>query len=302
MNSISTESLTKFYGNTPANDEISLHVRAGEIYGFLGLNGAGKTTLIRILLGMIKADSGKVRLFEQGLTRSFDRWNDIGYLVETPHAYPNLSVEENLKVHFKLRQLKDPQLIDQIIEELKLSRYRHKKAKVLSLGNQQRLGLAKAMMHRPKLLILDEPINGLDPEGIVEIRELLKKMAADGTTVFLSSHILGEISKVAQRIGIIHNGRLIKEVTTQQLREELIRKLVINTTNNKLAMERLNNGRFQPRLNEHNEIEILNKEAIAHPEEIARQLVALDLPPRKLDVFTEDLEMYFLRNIRMHAE
>lgn len=298
MEIIKTESLYKSYGNFTALHDISLNVFRGEIYGFLGLNGAGKTTLIRILLGMIKADSGKVKLFDKELTRNFDQWNDIGYLVETPHAYPNLSVEENLKVHYKLRQLRDPKLIDQIIEELKLSQYRKRKSKHLSLGNQQRLGLAKAMMHRPKLLILDEPINGLDPEGIVEIRELLKQMAAQGTTVFLSSHILGEISKVAQRIGIIHNGKLIKELTTVQLQEELIRKLVINTANNPLALEKLSNGRFQPQLNEHNEIEILNKEAIEHPEEIARSLVQLDIPPKKLNVFTEDLEMYFLRNIK----
>jgi ABC-2 type transport system ATP-binding protein len=138
------------------------------------------------------------------LTPQFDLWNEIGYLVETPYAYPNLTVEENLKVYYTLRMLNSPALIETIIEKLKLTKYKNIKAGVLSLGNQQRLGLAKALLHQPKLLILDEPINGLDPEGIVEVRELLKELASSGSTIFLSSHILGEISKAANRIGIIH--------------------------------------------------------------------------------------------------
>lgn len=125
---------------------------------------------------------------------TFKQWNDIGYLVETPYAYPNLSVRDNLKVYYKLRQLTKPRCIDEIITQLNLSRYADTPAKVLSLGNQQRLGLAKALMHKPQLLVLDEPTNGLDPNGIVEVRELLKQLADQETTIFLSSHILGEIA------------------------------------------------------------------------------------------------------------
>ncbi|HEX5002621.1 MAG TPA: ATP-binding cassette domain-containing protein, partial [Bacteroidia bacterium] len=213
MEIITTTSLTKYFGTTAATDNISVHVNEGEIYGFLGLNGAGKTTLIRMLLGMIKPDSGSVRLFGKPVSRDFDIWNEVGYLVETPHGYPNLSVNENLQVYYQLRRLKKPAWVDEIICKLKLEKYRHKKEKFLSLGNKQRLGLAKALVHQPKLLILDEPINGLDPEGIVEVRSLLLELAAKGTTIFLSSHILGEISKLAHRIGIIHRGRLVKELT-----------------------------------------------------------------------------------------
>ncbi len=194
---IRTESLSKHFGEVKAVDEVSVHVRRGEIYGCLGLNGAGKTTLIRMLLGMIRPNNGKVRLMGKELTRNFDLWNQVGYLEETPHAYPNLSVEENLRVCYTLRQLDRPALTGQIIEKLKLAKYRHVKAKNLSLGNQQRLGLAKALMHRPRLLLLDEPVNGLDSEGIVEVRELLLEMAAGGTTIFLSSHLLAEVSKLA---------------------------------------------------------------------------------------------------------
>ncbi len=298
MEIIKTHSLIKHFGNTTAIDDISIHVNPGEIYGFLGLNGAGKTTLIRVLLGMIKPDQGSVMLFGKQLSPRFKQWNDIGYLVETPYAYPNLSVVENLKVYYNLRQLNDPHVIDDIIEKLKLTNHKDKKAKVLSLGNQQRLGLAKALMHQPKLLILDEPINGLDPEGIVEVRELLKDLATQGSTIFLSSHILGEINKLAHRIGIIHQGKLIKELTTPELNKQLIKKIIVDTPDNKTALHYLTAHQYQAVLNHNHEIEILNDEALAHPENISTLLVEKNCPPKQVYLFTEDLEMYFLRTIR----
>ena len=298
MEIIKTDGLLKHFGTTVATNNISLQVNEGEIYGFLGLNGAGKTTLIRILLGMIKPDHGRVLLFNQPLTPQFNRWNDIGYLVETPYAYPNLSVTENLQVYYKLRQLNKPTLINSIIDKLKLTKYRNAKAKVLSLGNQQRLGLAKALMHEPRLLILDEPINGLDPEGIVEVRELLKELAQNGSTIFLSSHILGEISKVANRIGIIHEGKLIKELTIPELTAQLIKKVVVHTPDNLAAVQKLMAVNYTAILSENNEIEITNAEAIERPEKISELLVSWGLPPKQVYLFTEDLENYFLRTIR----
>ena len=298
MDIIRTNTLSKYFGTTPASDDISIHVKEGEIYGFLGLNGAGKTTLIRMLLGMIKPDNGNITLFDKQLTPQFDQWNDIGYLVETPYSYPNLSVTENLKVYYKLRQLTNPKLIDEIIEKLKLTKYKDKKAKVLSLGNQQRLGLAKALIHKPKLLILDEPINGLDPEGIVEVRELLKDLAATGSTIFLSSHILGEISKVATRIGIIHEGKLVKELTTQRLTDQLVKKIIVKTSDNAKAVQELLGSNYKAEMTEHDEIEITNSEAILNPENISKLLVERNLSPKQVYLFIEDLEMYFLRTIR----
>ncbi len=298
MEIIRTNTLTKYFGTTPASDNITIHVQEGEIYGFLGLNGAGKTTLIRMLLGMVKPDAGNISLFGKKLTPQFDQWNNIGYMVETPYAYPNLSVTENLKVYYKLRQLTNPTLIDDIMEKLKLTHYKHKKANVLSLGNHQRLGLAKALMHNPKLLILDEPINGLDPKGIVEVRELLINLANNGSTIFLSSHILGEISKVANRIGIIHEGKLVKELTTKELSDQLIKKILVNTSDNLKAVQELVNSNYKAVLTENCEIEITNSEAISNPENISKLLVEKNLPPKQLNLFIEDLEMYFLRTIR----
>jgi len=298
MEIIKTNTVTKYFGTTPAADDISIHVKEGKIDGFLGLNGAGKSTLIRMLLGMIKPDKGNISLFGKRLTPQFDQWNDIGYMVETPFSYPNLSVTENLKVYYKLRQLTQPTLIDDIIEKLKLTNYKDKKANVLSLGNQQRLGLAKAFMHQPKLLILDEPINGLDPEGIVEVRELLVNLAHNGSTIFLSSHILGEISKIANRIGIIHEGKLVKELTAKELNDQLIKKILVKTCDNTKAVQELLSSNYKAELTNNSEIEITDSDAILHPENISKLLVEKNLSPQQVYLFTEDLEMYFLRTIR----
>jgi ABC-2 type transport system ATP-binding protein len=298
MNIIETSNLTKHFGNTKAVDDVSIHVRTGEIYGFLGLNGAGKTTAIRLLLGMIKPDSGSVSLFGKKLKQASDLWNEVGYLVETPYSYPNLSVRENLEVIYKLRGLKDKSQIDNIIKVLQLKDYQDKKAKYLSMGNSQRLGLAKALMHNPKLLILDEPINGLDPAGIVEIREFLKNLVQNhGTTIFLSSHILSEISRLATRIGIVHHGKLIKELNTNLLENQIIKKLQIVTNDNPEAINILEQNGFDSISNNNGFIEISDPNAIGLPENIATLLVNSGLPPKMLHVWEEDLEAYFLRMI-----
>lgn len=299
MNVIQTDNLTKKFGDTVAVNQISINVRQGEIYGFLGLNGAGKTTLIRLLLGMIKPDSGTISIFGQNAKQASEIWNDIGYLVETPYSYPNLSVKENLEVFFQLRNLKDRKQIDHIIAVLQLEQYKNKKAKFLSLGNCQRLGLAKALLHNPKLLILDEPINGLDPAGIVEIREFLKDLVKNhNTTIFLSSHILSEISKVATRIGIVHNGKLIKEINTNELEDQIIKRLCLNTNDNVKALHLLKNNGFNAFINRNGVIESTETNAIQQPEFISTLLVNSGLPPKMISVLEEDLEAYFLRIIK----
>ncbi len=298
MNVIQTEKLTKKFGDTIAVDNVSINVREGEIYGFLGLNGAGKTTTIRLLLGMIQSDSGSISLFGQNAKQASDIWNDVGYLVETPFSYPNLTVRENLEVFYQLRGLKDRKQIDKIISVLQLGQYKNKKAKHLSLGNNQRLGLAKALIHNPKLLILDEPINGLDPAGIVEVREFLKDLVKNHhTTIFLSSHILSEISKVATRIGIVHAGKLIKEINTNELEHQIIKKLCVNTNDNHKALQILKDHDYTASINENGFVESTEVKAIQQPESISTLLVNSGLPPKMLNVFEEDLETYFLRMI-----
>lgn len=296
MNIIQTNNLGKSFGSTTAVEDLTLHVREGEIYGFLGLNGAGKTTTIRLLLGMIKAGSGSVELFGQPQKPSSASWNDIGYLVETPYSYPDLSVYENLRVMARLRGVKNTDTIDRVIESLHLGAYRNKKARHLSSGNNQRLGLAKALMHHPKLLILDEPVNGLDPAGIVEIRHFLKQLSLEnGTTIFLSSHILSEIARLATRIGIVHDGRLVTEVNTDQLEQQLRRKLQVNTGDNSRAIDVLAKNGFEFNSGEKGLLECGQTAAISQPEKIAAILVQSGVPLKFLQVHEEDLESYFLR-------
>ena len=299
MNIIETEKLIKKFGDTVAVDEVSLHVKEGEIYGFLGLNGAGKTTTIRLLLGMIRPDYGNFSLFGKKPKQAADIWNKIGYLVETPHSYPDLTVSENMEIMFRLRDLKDKSLIQNTIDKLHLLPFKNKKAKFLSTGNKQRLGLAKALLHRPELLILDEPINGLDPAGIVEIREYLKELVyQQNTTIFLSSHILSEIARLATRIGIVHEGRLIKEINISDLEQQIIKKLCIKTRNNIKAVEILKAKGYHASVNTDALIESFDEHAIRHPENIATLLVNASLPPTQLNVYVEDLESYFLRMIK----
>lgn len=296
---IRTDNLSKYYGKVKAVDGISLNVRKGEIYGFLGLNGAGKTTTIQMLLGMIRPTTGESYLNgERVHAGRHDLWNNVGYLVEIPYSYPQLTVRENLEIVRRLRFIPNSNAVDSIIEKLKLGPYENRKAKNLSMGNAQRLGLAKALMHNPDILILDEPSNGLDPAGIVEIRELLRDLAFNkGVTIFISSHILGEISKIATRIGIIHEGRLIQEMDAEKLHKLRNRSLLINVKDKTGAISVLTGEGFNATLTDDGLIEITAENAVLHPENVNSNLVNAGYSPAMLKVEEEELESYFLRII-----
>jgi ABC-2 type transport system ATP-binding protein len=296
---IRTENLTKHFGNIHAVESISLKVRKSEIYGFLGLNGVGKTTTIRMLLGMIRPTVGSAFLFGEKVSAgSCSLWENVGYLVETPSSYPELTVWGNLEIIRRLRRMSDKKSVEAVIGKLRLTSYRDIKAKNLSLGNAQRLGLAKVLLHNPDILILDEPANGLDPAGIVEIRELFRDLTSNhGVTIFISSHILGEISKFATRIGIIHEGRLIRELNADQLERLLDKRLVVNACDKEAVKSKLINDGYSVSLSKDGNLEVTDEEAINHPEKIASILVHAGLPPTLLKVEEEDLESYFLRTI-----
>lgn len=300
---ITTEKLTKRYGSVHAVDGISISVRKGEIYGFLGLNGAGKTTTIRMLLGMVRPTSGTAFLSGKRVDAgNYRLWRDVGYLVEMPYSYPDLSVSENLAIVAELRGMPDKQCIDAVMDSLKLTRYSNRKAKHLSLGNAQRLGLAKALLHRPSILILDEPANGLDPAGIVEIREMLSDFAANhGVTVFISSHILGEIARLATRIGIIHNGKLLQELEAAQLNSICKKRLLVNARDAGSLRRFLDNAHYSVESTEAGHVALSDPKAIDNPDTIAQLLVQAGVPPTFLKVEEEDLESYFLRIIGMNG-
>lgn len=296
---IQTKGLTKQFGGNPAVNGLSLEVEPGEIYGFLGLNGAGKTTTIRMLLGMIRPDSGASYVLGQRVDAGrHNLWASVGYMVETPYAYPELTVRENLEIIRRLRGISDRMAVDRIIGRLQLTDYRDRKAGTLSLGNGQRLGLAKAMLHHPQVLILDEPTNGLDPAGIVEVRELLRELAiSQGVTIFISSHILSEVSRLTTRIGIVHQGRLLQETDVTELQHVLRKRLLVQTRDPAGARNRLLKAGYNAKPSGNGTLLLQDEHAIAHPDHISKLLVYADLPPTLIQVEEEDLEAYFLRII-----
>ncbi len=301
---IRTEKLTKNYKDVLAVSEMSLKVNRGEIYGFLGLNGAGKTTTIRMLLGMISPNKGEAFINGEKVHAGNSKlWKETGYLVEIPYSYPNLTVRENLEIIRRLRFIDDKNAVNAIMDKLKLTEYADRKAKNLSLGNAQRLGVAKALIHNPHILILDEPANGLDPAGIYEIREMLSDLAKNhGVTIFISSHILSEISRFATRIGIIHDGVLIQELNFRQLEQLSQKRLKVNTRNNKQAMSVLLQNSIPVKETSDKMLEIQNEKIIKNPESVATLLVNNQVPPFLLIVVEEDLESYFLRTIKIKGD
>jgi ABC-2 type transport system ATP-binding protein len=288
---------TKQYAGVTAVDRVSLRVEQGEIYALLGLNGAGKTTLIRMLLGMVRPSGGRVSLFgERVYGRTSAVWSQVGYLVETPAAYPELTVRENLDVIRRLRRIRSAAVVNDVIEQLGLSQYAEHRARILSLGNGQRLGLAKALLHRPRLLLLDEPANGLDPAGVVEVRDLLHHLAANGCTVLLSSHILGEVARLATRIGIIHSGQLRQEMDTADLARLVSQWLCVRTRDDAAAAGVLRTLGFAVSLGGDG-LRLHERRAVDAPDEVATALVGAGLAPTRLSVEGEDLETYFLRTV-----
>ncbi len=298
---IETDSLVKRYDNITAVNGLSLRVAKGEIYAFLGLNGAGKTTTIRLLLGMVKPTSGKARVLGTEIHVAGKKpWDSVGYLVETADAYPELTVRENLEAMRRLRPGTKPQAVDRAIERLGLSAYADRRASILSHGNAQRLGLAKALLHEPELLILDEPANGLDPAGIVDVRNLLIELAREqGVTVFMSSHILAEVSRLAQRIGIIHQGRLLQELDLDELERNRRLRLVVRTRDCQAACYLLLSAGYSAEITSNSTINIKDRAAIERPDDIAARLVHAGHAPTMLNVEEEDLEQYFLRLVGM---
>ena len=214
--------LIKKYAEQISVNDLTLGVARGEIYGFLGMNGAGKTTTIRMMLGLVHPDAGSVRLFGEDLSaHNAQGLRRVGAIVEFPGFYENLTARENLEIHATLSGLAGARDVDDALALAGLADDPKKKCGNYSLGMKQRLGIARALLHHPELVILDEPMNGLDPAGIRDVRNLLVSLSREhGITVFISSHILAEIELIADRVGIVHEGRLLEEITIADLRKK----------------------------------------------------------------------------------
>jgi ABC-2 type transport system ATP-binding protein len=208
---LETHDLSKSYGRRRAVDGLHLEVRPGEVFGFLGPNGAGKTTTIRMALGLIRPTGGHVRILGEDVATSRARvLPRVGALIESPALYGYLSGRANLQAFGAVLGGVPRQRLDAVLELVQLSDRQRDRVRSYSFGMRQRLGVATALLHDPELLVLDEPANGLDPAGIVEMRDLLRRLAAGGKTVFVSSHVLGEVQQICDRVAIIHRGRLVR--------------------------------------------------------------------------------------------
>lgn len=240
---IETKNLTKTYGISTVVNNINLHVPKGKIYGLLGRNGAGKTTAMKMMLQLVSPTEGTIRLF--GINHKENThalYGKIGSIIETPGFYSNLTGYENLQILAKLRGKVAEKAVKQALEVVGLDKETKKVFANYSLGMKQRLGIAAAIMHEPELLILDEPINGLDPIGISEMRSLLSELSrSKGTTIFISSHVLSEIEQIADMIGVMHEGRLVEEVNMIELHKRNRKYTQFDLSDGKKAAKLLEN-------------------------------------------------------------
>lgn len=227
---LSTNGITKQYGRHKAVDSVNLHVRQGDIYGLIGRNGAGKTTLMKMLSGLAAPTEGSFSFFEKSGKDVYPFMSRIGVLIEYPGVYPNMSAAQNLKIKCLAMGIRKTGYIDELLALVGLSDTGKKRVKNFSLGMKQRLGIALALVGEPDLMILDEPINGLDPQGIAEIREVIQKLNTERSITFIiSSHILEELSKFATNYGIIHGGVLLQELTREELLEKCNERIELRT-------------------------------------------------------------------------
>ena len=232
---LEVNNLSKTYKNFKAIDDISFQVNKGDIYGFLGPNGAGKSTTLRMILGLIKPNSGEIKLNGSFINFKNKKYlNNIGALIERPDFYKNLSAYQNLKILYSMSKLNNPKIIHDVLHEVDLFDRKDDKVGSYSQGMKQRLGIAQTLLHNPQVIILDEPSNGLDPQGQADMRELILKINKDkGITVIISSHILAEIEKIANRMIVINKGQKIIEGDVGKLMSSESIKLSIKTTSNK---------------------------------------------------------------------
>lgn len=232
INVIKAEAIGKKYGSFEALREICLEVKQGEIYGLVGNNGAGKTTFLKFLTGQLVPTTGTLKIFEYEEEKGFQKARKrMGSIIETPSFFPKLSVEKNMEYYRIQRGIPGKQVIEKVLGEVGLLEARKKKFDALSLGMKQRLGLALALMNEPEVLILDEPINGLDPSGIIEIRNLLLKLNQEkNITILISSHILSELEHMATSYGFLNKGELVEQVSAEKLKEKCKSYLEIKVT------------------------------------------------------------------------
>lgn len=289
---LETSELTKTYARKNAVDHINLKIRKGDIYGFIGKNGAGKTTTIKMVVGLNNPTSGKMKLF--GSENLQEGRKKVGTVIENPAIYPYLSARQNIEAQRIMKGVKDKSITDDLLDIVGLKDTGRKKAKNFSLGMKQRLAIALALVGDPEFLLLDEPINGLDPTGIKDIRELILKLNREaGITILISSHILGELAKIATAYGVINNGVLVEQFSAEELREKVKPCLKITVNDPERAVSVLKDLGISDIEVQNNSIKVY--EMLDKSMEINSVLEANDIIVQFLTKENGDYENYFIK-------
>ena len=291
---LETRNLSKHYGHHKAVDNVNMHIKKGAIYGFIGRNGAGKTTCLKMISGLSKPTYGEIEMFGYRGKELEKVRTRIGCLIEAPGLYGNMTAYENLNIKCKLLGIKQKGYIEDILDIIGLNNVEKKKTKHFSLGMKQRLGIGLALIGEPDLLILDEPINGLDPQGIAEIRDTIQRLQKErNMTICIASHILEELSKIATDYGIIHNGSLLQELTRDELMRRCSERMEITLEHPRQAVPILDSMGFvnyQVVDKEHIHVfERLNESA-----QLNMELAKAGIMIRGISIISEELESYFL--------
>ena len=294
---VQTNHLTKTIGGREIVSDVSLHVKKGEIYGFLGPNGAGKTSVMKMLTNLWKPTSGSIELFGEMLTpKSYEVLKRMGSMIEVPVFYEHMTGYENLRLHCEYMGYYQHDSIENALAMLELTEAAGKQVRNYSLGMKERLGIARAILSRPELLILDEPTNGLDPAGMKQLRSLFKKLSAEyGITLIISSHILSEIENIADTIGVIANGRMMQEIGMKEIEQMSLAYLELFVSDVKrvafVLSEKLGLTNFK--IMENGEIRIYDM--TVSTQELTKALIMNDVEVTALGRKTETLEDYFLK-------
>lgn len=293
---VRTRQLTKTFNGKEVVSDVNMNIKQGEIYGFLGPNGAGKTTIMKMMTNLVKPTGGEIEIFGEKVTnQSHELLKRMGSIIEFPVFYDKLTARENLELHCEYMGYYNKRAIDEALDLVKLKNIDHKAVKEFSLGMKQRLGIARAITTKPELLILDEPINGLDPIGIKELRDLFKMLSKEyGTTLLISSHILGEMEQMADTIAVINHGKLIEEVSMDYVRERNTEFIEVTVNDCKKAAFILENSLHTSNIRVmDDEVIRIYKSNIA-PSEITKTLILNDIYIEAIHKKSSSLEDYFM--------
>ena len=291
---LTTDNLTKIYGEKRAADAVSLHIKKGDVYGLIGRNGAGKTTILKMICGLSTPTSGSITFDGKTGSELSSQMHKIGSLIESPGLFPKMSAYQNIKIKCILCGKDDDAYIKSLLKQVGLENVGKKPAQSFSLGMKQRLGIALALVGDPEFIVLDEPINGLDPQGIAEMREIIHRLSKEqGMTVIVSSHILDELAKVADAFGIINDGKLIDEFTSEQLEQRCGTYILLKTGDAEKTQAVLaDKGVGSYELLENGSIKI--DSSVDDTSELVAALVEAGVPVYEIASVQTTLEQYYL--------